>query len=162
MPFLMRWPNHIVAGQRPAIPAHHLDVFATLAAAAGASMPTDRKMDSLNLLPFVTDKSAAMPERTIVWRSGSYRAIADGRWKLQVTERPARLWLFDMTADPTERQNVAAGHPDEIRRLKTTLAEFDRQMPSPMWPALLDTPVRIDVPSDVPWKADQEYIYWSN
>lgn len=162
VPFLMRWPSHIAPGQRPAIPAHHLDVFATVAAAAGASIPTDRKMDSVDLMPFVTGKSTAMPERTIIWRSGGYQAITDGHWKLQVTERPAKLWLFDMAVDPTEHRNVAADHPDEIRRLRSKLAEFDRQMPPPMWPALLETPIRIDVPSDAPWKADQEFIYWSN
>ena len=43
-----------------------------------------------------------------------------------------------------------------------SLAEFDRQMPPPRWPALMEQPIRIDVPSDSPWRTDQEYVYWSN
>ena len=162
VPFLVRWPGKIASGQRPTIPAHHLDVFATAIAAAGAKMPADREMDSINLLPFVTGQAKSVPGRTIIWRSGGYKAIKRGRWKLQVADRPKKVWLFDMTNDPTEQHNVAAQHPDEVKRLLAGLAEFDREMPSPAWPALLEQPIRIDVPSDAPWKADQEYVYWSN
>jgi hypothetical protein len=35
-------------------------------------------------------------------------------------------------------------------------------LPAPLWPALLEGPVRIDVPLNAPWRRDQEYIYWSN
>ena len=162
VPFLVRWPDKIAPGQRPAMPAHHLDVFATAVAAAGAAMPTDRTMDSVNLLPFVTGQAKDIPERTIVWRSGGYQAIKQGKWKLQIAGRPQKVWLFDLAADPTERRNVAAEYPGDVKRLRSSLAEFDRQMPRPMWPALIETPIRIDMPSDQPWKADQEYVYWSN
>ena len=162
VPFLVRWPHTIAPGQRPTVPAHHLDLFATIAAAAGAAMPADRKMDSINLLPFVTGKAREMSERTIIWRSGGYQAIMQGHWKLQVARRPDKRWLFDMATDPTEQKNVAGEHPEEVKRLTMKLAEFDRQMPPPRWPALMEQPIRIDVPSDAPWRTDQEYVYWSN
>lgn len=162
VPFLVRWPGMIAPGQRPTVPAHHLDVFATATAAAGARMPTDRRMDSVNLLPFITGQAKNVPERTIVWRSGSYHAIKQGKWKLQVAERPKKVWLFDMAADPTEHHNVAAQHPSEVKQLLARLADFDLQMPPPIWPALIENAIRIDVPSDAAWKADQEYVYWSN
>jgi arylsulfatase A-like enzyme len=162
VPFLVRWPGRIAPGQRPAVPAHHLDVFATAAAATGAAMPADRKMDSVNLLPFVTGKVKDTAERTIIWRAGGYKAIKQGHWKLQIADRPKKIWLFDMSADPTEHQNVAVEHPDEVKWLLAILAEYDRQMPRPSWQALIEQPIRIDVPSDAPWKADQEYVYWSN
>ena len=119
-------------------------------------------MDSVNLLPFITGTAKEMPERTIVWRSGGYKAIKQGHWKLQASDRPAKIWLFDLSSDPTERQNIATGHPDEVRLLLSQLAAFDRQMPPPSWPALIEQPIRIDVPSDAPWRADQQYVYWSN
>ncbi|MFL6766687.1 MAG: sulfatase-like hydrolase/transferase [Sphingomicrobium sp.] len=162
VPFLVRWPGRIAPGQRPIVPAHHLDIFATTAAATGAAMPTDRRMDSVNLLPFITGAAKKIPERTIVWRSGGYKAIKQGQWKLQATGRPNKVWLFDLSSDPTEKQNIASEHPEEVRHLLSEIAAFDRQMPPPAWPALIETPIRIDVPSDAPWKADQQYVYWSN
>ena len=119
-------------------------------------------MDSVNLLPFITGAAKKIPERTIVWRSGGYKAIKQGQWKLQATGRPNKVWLFDLSSDPTEKQNIASEHPEEVRHLLSEIAAFDRQMPPPAWPALIETPIRIDVPSDAPWKADQQYVYWSN
>lgn len=162
VPFFMRWRGRILPGQRPAIPVHHLDVFATAAAAAGAPMPANRKMDSVNLLPFVTGQGTAAPERTIIWRSNGYHAIKQGRWKLQVAKQPRKAWLFDLTADPTEHRNLASLRPDQVKRMSVMLAQYDRQMPPPKWPALIEDAVRIDVPLDAPWKEDQEYVYWSN
>lgn len=162
VPFLVRWPGTIAPGQKPTVPAHHLDVFATAAAATGAAMPANRKMDSVDLLPFVTGKASRTTERTLIWRSGAYQAIMEGHWKLQIAQRPDKRWLFDMATDPTERENVASEHPDEVKRLAMKLAEFDRRMPPPGWPALMEQAIRIDVPSDAPWRADQEYVYWSN
>ena len=36
------------------------------------------------------------------------------------------------------------------------------EMPKPLWPALIEGPVRIDVPSNAPWVEGQELIYWAN
>ena len=65
--------------------AQHLDMFATIAAATGAQMPSDRVMDSFNLL-------GTGPRREITfWRSGDYRAVRAGDWKLQVSKRPDKM-----------------------------------------------------------------------
>ena len=31
-------------------------------------------------------------------------------------------------------------------------------MAKPLWPALLEEPIRIDVPADAPWKKGQEFV----
>jgi hypothetical protein len=119
-------------------------------------------MDSVNLLPFVTGRSEAASDRIIIWRSGSYQAVKQGSWKLQTALRPRRTWLFDLSVDPTERRNLAASRPDQVKRLLAILTRFNREMPPPTWPALIEEPIRIDVPLNAPWRADQEYVYWSN
>jgi len=162
VPFFIRWPDRIAAGQRIAMPIHFIDVLPTLAGAAGAPLPADRVIDGINLLPFVTGHAAAFPNRTFFWRSGSYEAVRDGDWKLQVSQNPPHLWLFDLATDPTERTNLSQRRPDQVQRLRALLAAHDRQMAKPLWPALLEEPIRIDVPADAPWKPGQEYVYWPN
>lgn len=164
VPFFVRWPGHIAAGSRPAMVAHHMDVYATAVAAAGGTLPPDRKMDSVNLLPTLTNQAGAAqaPARTLFWKSGGYRVVRDGDWKLQVADRPARTWLFNLRADPTERVNLAAANPGEVQRLRGLLDAQARQMPKPLWPALIEDAVRVDVPLNAPWKPGQEYVYWSN
>ena len=163
VPFFIRWPARIEPGQRLAMPTMHVDVLPTLAAAAGVGLPADRPIDGINLLPFVRGHEAQPPQRrTLFWRSGGYEAVRDGNWKLQVSHNPARTWLFDLAADPTERADLSSTRRDVVQRLRAELAAHDRQLTKPLWPALLEEPIRIDVPADAPWKPGQEYVYWPN
>ena len=161
VPFFMRWPERIPAGQRVSTPAQFIDVFPTLAAAAGAPLPSDRVIDGINLLPFATGAAPAA-KRILFWRSGSYEAVRDGDWKLQLSRNPQRTWLFNLAADPTERSDLSGSRRDVANKLRAELEKHDRQMAKPLWPALLEEPIRIDVPADAPWKPGQEYVYWPN
>ena len=107
-------------------------------------------------------QAAAPAGRALFWHSGGYEAVRDGDWKLQVSQNPPRIWLFDLATDPIEHHNLSARRPDEVKRLRAKLAAHDREMPKSLWPALLEEPIRIDVPADAPWNAGQEYVYWSN
>ena len=161
VPFFMRWPAKIASGGRESTPVQFIDVLPTLAAAAGAPLPSGRQIDGMNLLPFVTGH-APQTKRTLFWRSGGYEAVRDGDWKLQVSRRPPRIWLFDLAHDPTERTDLSAARPDEVQLLRAKLADHDRQLAQPLWPALLEEPIRIDFPADAPWRPGQEYVYWPN
>ena len=160
-PFFVRWPAGIPAGERISEPAQFIDVLPTLAAAAAARLPSGRVIDGINLLPFATEHAASV-KRTLFWRSGSYEAMRDGDWKLQISRNPPRIWLFNLAADPTERNELSKSRPDIVAQLRAELAAHDRQMAKPLWPALLEEPIRIDVPADAPWKPGQEYVYWPN
>jgi arylsulfatase A-like enzyme len=160
-PFFVRWPAKVPSGERISEPAQFIDVLPTLAAAAGAPLPKGRVIDGINLLPFAIAHAPPV-KRTLFWRSGSYEAVRDGDWKLQVSQHPPHIWLFDLKADSTEHNNLAASRPDIVRQLRAELAAHDSQMAKPLWPALLEEPIRIDVPADAPWRAGQEFVYWPN
>lgn len=157
-PFFARWPARLPAGARVAGPASHIDIFATAAAAAGA--PVSHAIDGENLLPYLAGQ--AQPTRAIFWRSGPYRAVRLGDWKLQVAETPNRTWLFNLRDDPTEQRDLSAPHPERVAELRAMIEAQNAQMPPPIWPALLEGAVRVDVPLNTPWREDQEYVYWSN
>jgi arylsulfatase A-like enzyme len=162
VPFFIRWPAKIAPGQRLSMPVDFIDVLPTLAAAGGTQLPVGRKIDGINLLPFATGQAGPGASRALFWRSGTYEAIRDGDWKLQVSRNPARLWLFNLGPDPTERTDLSARRPDIVERLRAELAAHDREMAEPLWPALLEEPIRIDVPGEAPWKPGQDYVYWPN
>ena len=162
VPMFVRWPGTIRAGQKISMPTMHVDVLPTLAAAAGAPLPRDRVVDGMNLLPPLTGKATPPARRVFFWRSGTYEAIRDGDWKLQVSDNPRRTWLFDLASDPTEHADLAATRPDIVQRLRAEMAAHDRQLAKPLWPALLEEPIRIDEPADAPWKPGQEFVYWPN
>lgn len=156
VPLLMRWPGVIPAGSTRPDVAQHLDMFATIAAAAGAQVPTDRKMDSYNLL------DPAQRREITFWRSGDYRVVRAGDWKLQVAKRPDKVWLYNLALDPTEQRNLAAQEPERVAMMRKMIEQQNAGLPKPLWPGLLEAPIRVDVPLNAPWRKDQEYVYWAN
>lgn len=162
VPYFIKWPARLPRGARYEQPAAHVDIFSTVAAAAGAATPTDRVLDGVDLLPFIEGKTEGRPHKTLFWRSGDYKVLLDGDWKLQVSARPDKMWLFDLKSDPTEQTNLVESQPEKVAELKKVLDGIDSEQAKPIWPALLEGPIAIDHPLGVPAKPDDEYIYWAN
>lgn len=162
VPFFMRWPARIAPGTKIAGPVSHFDIFATAGGAAGIPLPTARPLDGVDLLPFAQGRSTATPHHTLFWRSGAYRVVRDGDWKLQLLDLPRVALLYDMKADPTERRDVAARHPDVVARLRGLIAQHDRESVKPQWPSLIRSPIAIDRPLGTKPRAGETYAYWSN
>ena len=101
-------------------------------------------------------------DRPLYWRSGAYRVVRDGDWKLQIITRPDRVRLYNLRADPTEQHDLAAQEPARVAAMRAMIERQNRGMAQPLWPGLIEAPVRLDVPMNVPWRADQDYIYWTN
>jgi arylsulfatase A-like enzyme len=162
VPFFARWPGVLPAGVKVDAPVAHVDLFATAAAAAGAPLPTDRVIDGIDLVALARGQTGAARHDALFWRSGHYRSLLADGWKLQVSERPPKVWLFDTNTDPTEQHNLAETRPDKVRELTAVLARYQAQMVTPAWPALIEGPIAIDHPLGVPDRDDDEYVDWAN
>ncbi len=162
VPFFAKWPARIAPGTVVGAPVHHFDLFTTAAAAAGAPLPDDRKIDGVDLVPFATGEARGVPHEALFWRSGASRsALVDG-WKLNVSDPPGRSWLFDLRADPNEQQDLSKERPEKLAELEAALARHDAEQAEPAWPSQLMAPVNIDKDLSQPDSPDDEYIYWSN
>jgi arylsulfatase A-like enzyme len=161
-PFFAKWPARLPAGARLHTPAAHVDIFATAAAAAGAPLPSDRAIDGVDLVKLARGEAQSRPHGAIFFRSGHYRTILADDWKLQVSERPKKTWLFDLTADPTERNDLSGARPDKLAELSAILAEHEQQMVPPSWPALIEGPIAVDHTLAEPLQDGDEYVYWAN
>jgi len=162
VPFVARWPGRIAAGTRLQSPVSGIDLLPTAAAAAGAALPADRRLDGVNLLPLLTEAAPKAPARTLFWRDGSLRAVRDGDWKLIDSQRPRRTWLFDLASDPTERTDLSAARPDQLARLRALLQAHHAEMPPPAWRSFIEFPVAIDRTLDQPSGPDDDFTYWIN
>jgi arylsulfatase A-like enzyme len=161
-PFFAKWPARLAAGQRYDGAVAHVDIFATAAGAAGAPLPDDRTIDGVDIVKLARGEAHGRPHDAVYWRSGHYRTIVADDWKLQVSERPKKTWLFDLSADPTEQHDLSGERPDKLRELSVILADYDGQMVKPAWPALIEGPIAIDHPLNVAPKDSDEYVYWAN
>ena len=161
-PFFMRWPGKIQPGSRFPYPVGHVDIFATAAAAAHASVPTDRTIDGVDLLPYVNGRTSGRPHQTLFWRSGQYKVVMDGDWKLQSSEAQKKVWLYNLASDPTERQELSKAEPQRTQAMLAMLKAQDATNAKPIWPSLLQAPVYVDAPGGVKHKVGDEYILWDN
>jgi uncharacterized sulfatase len=162
VPLFMRWPAGFAGGTVLNKPVHHFDIYATAAGAAGAPTPDDRTLDGVNLLPWLRNERDDAPHDVLFWRSGHYQAVRAGDWKLQRAERPEKVWLFDLAADPTEQRDVAAAHPAKVAELLALLEAHDAEQAEPRWPALAELPVLIDKTVADPQDPADEYVYVPN
>ncbi|MEM6709658.1 MAG: sulfatase-like hydrolase/transferase [Pseudomonadota bacterium] len=162
VPFFARWPARIPAGTEFDAPVHHFDFFATAAGAAGAALPTDRVMDGVDLVPFLTGEAEGVPHRELFWRSGaSQSALVDG-WKLNVSDPPGRTWLFDLASDPNEQIDLSSQRQDRLETMLAALATHNAAQQDPAWPSQAASPINIDKDLSVADAENDEYIYWSN
>ncbi|MEW5684037.1 MAG: sulfatase-like hydrolase/transferase [Pseudomonadota bacterium] len=161
-PFFMRWPGVIEAGSRYPYPVGHVDIFATAAGAARAGTPTDRIIDGVDLLPYLAGASTGRPHQTLFWRSGQYKVVLDGDWKLQSSEAQKKVWLFNLAADPTEQNELSRREPERVKAMLAMLKAQDAASAKAIWPSLLQGPVYVDAPGGVKHKTGDEYVLWDN
>ncbi len=133
VPSFWRWPGVLPAGVDVAAVTAHIDVLPTLCELGGVVIPpvvAARQIEGRSLVPLLTDAEAAWPDRLLVthvgrWDRGQAAASAyrncrvrEGRWEIVRAGNKQDGWeLYDIAADPGERHNVAAEHPDIVERL---------------------------------------------
>lgn len=162
VPLFIKWPTGIAPGTQYDALTHHTDLLPTIAQLAGAPVPVDRVIDGVNLLPYIQDERPGQPHNTRFWRSGHYQVVIADGWKLQVSERPDKIWLFNLEQDPTEQNEVASQFPARVAELQALLEQHNAELPPAMWPSVVEMPVTIDKPLGQPETPEDEYIYWPN
>lgn len=132
-PFFARWPNRIEPGSETHEPAMLLDVTPTLAALAGAELPTDRPIDGIDLSAVLSGEP--MPEREALYfyHHWSLNAVRSGRWKMHLSRYPSEEsrelpQLFDMDRDPGENYNLTNLYPDVVARLSELAGRFEEEI----------------------------------
>ena len=141
VPFIVRWPEVVKAGAVSDALISQIDLLATLAAAAGATLPPGSAPDSYDMLPVWRD-GAPSPRTELVHNTHKdVFAIRRGQWVLIAaasgTHTPVPEWfakseglpaslglpgeLFDLARDPGQRTNVYAEHPDVVAELTKAL-----------------------------------------
>ncbi len=169
VPFMAKWPAQIRQGTIMDAPIHHNDIYSTIAAAAGAQVPQDRKIDGVDLLPYIRNEVEGEPHQTLFWREGHQQTVLHKGWKLIRAEQshlpqPAAKakWLFNLAIDPTEQVNLATDNLDKVVELEGLLAAHNAEQAEPLWPSVFNSPQLIDKTSNEPFEEGDEFVYWPN
>ncbi len=132
VPFLLRYPRLVAAGQRVDALALNVDVAPTLLELAGAE-PLE-KVHGRSLLPLfgagpVPWRESFLAEyflEKVAPRVPAWQAVRTARWKyIRYTEFEGMDELYDLAADPHEMRNLA-GEPSSRAVLGELKAELER------------------------------------
>jgi arylsulfatase len=117
VPFMARWPGRIAPGRVSNEIVHGVDMFATLAALAGAKVPVDRPLDSLDQSRFLLgDMQKSAREGFPIWGADTLLAVKWRNWKLHfyrqdsMFDPPAKLgipYIINLYTDPREEKPTA-------------------------------------------------------
>ncbi len=163
VPMFVSWPARIPAGSKIDEPVAHIDVMPTMAAAAGAALPAGVEIDGRNLLPLADGTGGfERQDDALFWQSGYYRVVRAGDWKLQVDGKQQKTWLFDLSTDPTEEENLAEARPDKLAELQALLDKHHKNARAPLYASTTDIPVAIDKTGAEKAEPGDEYLWWPN
>lgn len=160
---LWRWPGRLKPAACDKLTAH-LDVFPTLAEIAGAKIPAEvaAKLEGFSLVPLLENPNAPWhDERMLFTHCGRWPVgkppekygPCSVRYQQYLLFRGKDKWsLFDLKADPAEKNNLAADHADIIAKLdKAYDAWWDQTLP------LLENE---DAPRTAPKQNPLKALYW--
>lgn len=129
VPMIARWLGKIKAGSRSEHVSAFWDVMPTLAELAGADVPQD--IDGISFAPTLLGQAQKQKEHDYLYwefhEQGGRQAVRQGRWKAirqQVKRDPnGPLELYDLEADPEEKNDLASQHPDIVEKMEKIMKE---------------------------------------
>jgi arylsulfatase A-like enzyme len=125
VPAFVKWPGKIKPGSTTDQPAITMDWTATILAAAKVKDKSQKSLDGTNLLPLCTQKAKPF-ERTLYWRTierSHHKAMREGNWKYFNDGKDE--YLFDLSADPSEKNNLREKNRETFDRLKSKYATWE-------------------------------------
>ena len=142
VPFAIQWTGTLPANTVYNQPVSSLDIVATVAAAAGVSLATDRVYDGINLLPYLTGQQVS-PQRTLFWRW--FELGSSGPWGSGSTVYAARSGdlklflpgsrLFNLVNDIGETTDLSKTQSSDLTSLQQSWNQWNAQMIEPLWTA---------------------------
>lgn len=125
MPMLISCPGHVTAGVDNDHVMAFWDMLPTFAEAIGYQQPLHT--DGLSFLPTLLGRKGQQEHPYLYWEfheKQGKQAVRWGNWKgirLNVSAEQPVFELYDLSKDIHEDNNVAAQHPDIVRRLEALI-----------------------------------------
>lgn len=131
-PLIARWPGKVPSGRVTDFATAFWDFLPTAAELAGSSAP--KGIDGISIVPtLLGKKQTAHPY--LYWEQLTpaklTRAVRMGQWKAFQAAVGAPVELYDLASDPAEARDVAAGHPEVVKKVEKILAEARTEVTIP-------------------------------
>ncbi len=149
VPFIIRAPGKVPAGEVCHSLAMTMDCLPTFAHLANAEAPQDRVIDGMDITKLIHGTQKEIPNRTFFYYQDTFlQAVRQGKWKLHLPRKAQEPWapkwgahilkkdfidipearLINLEEDLEEQGNVANEHPEIVDKLLKLAAHGSRDI----------------------------------
>jgi len=131
VPLIMRWPGQI----RPGTTSHQVcvtfDLTRSILNLAQAKVPA-KGLDGLDIVNHITARKPDFA-RTLFWRGKRgeriWSAVREGDLKyVRKVEGQTQEWLFDLSKDLAEKNDLSSAQPKQVARMKKLLFNWEKEV----------------------------------
>jgi arylsulfatase A-like enzyme len=133
-PFIARMPGKIAPGTTSDVLTTSVDFMPTAADLAGVPQPSG--IDGISILPTLLGQKQAKQHDSLyfeIYEPYFQQSVRLGDWKGYRLGTKAPLELYDLKADPAEKQDIAAAHPEIVKKIEAIM--LAEHTPSPHYDA---------------------------
>jgi arylsulfatase A len=137
-PAIAWWPGKIRANIINQQLACSMDLFNTCLSLAGASVPSDRPIDGVDMTRMLLGKGPGLRNFMFYYKRDELYAVRKGVYKAHLTtysgyspdppQKHDPPLLFDLETDPGERFDVAVEHPDVVADILQEIERHKKEM----------------------------------
>lgn len=143
VPFIARWPARIAAGkvdETSLISA--VDLLPTFCEVAGVQLPSSYVPDGMSQVSTLLGQGTPKREKPLFWKFDSpwpapknrpdhwvSYAVVDQQWKLVANKECSYVELYDISADPYERDDLKKEQPEVVKALKKKILAWKMSLP---------------------------------
>ncbi|MBM3844014.1 MAG: sulfatase [Verrucomicrobia bacterium] len=141
-PWIVRWPGVTKPGSVCDVPVMNTDILPTVLEACGLPTRPDLHKDGISFAPLLRGGTKPV-QRALFWHfphygnhgSGPCGSVRVGDWKLIHWLEDDGVELFNLADDLSEKNDLAARHPERVKDLRARLDAWRREtganMPRP-------------------------------
>ncbi len=132
VPAIIKWPGGGKAGLTSGVPITSTDFYPTILTAIGQPLRPYQHLDGIDLTPVLAGK-LGLKRDALFWHYPHYNkhpqnfpagVIRKGDWKLMQAFETGEVYLFNLSEDIGETNNLAKEHPKRVQRMLNLLKEW--------------------------------------
>jgi arylsulfatase A-like enzyme len=140
VPFAMSWPAVIPSGQTYEKAISSMDIMATIVAQNAIEISSERPLDGVNLIPYLTGEHDGEPHDYLFWRKWEQNAMAilNENMKLVANgnQNQNTPELYNLLSDTGETKNLKTSQEDTYRRLTENWHKWNKELKERVFPTL--------------------------